>query len=57
MLTAEDVMAHIFWVLPFSFLCAQYGLDMFMDAVVPMSQYQIEQSLIELLIEESEGGR
>jgi hypothetical protein len=36
-----DVAAHILWVLPVSFLCMQYGLDMIMEAVVPMSKKQI----------------
>lgn len=44
-MTAEDVAAHVLWVGPLVFLCAQYGLDMFLDAVVPMSRRQIERRL------------
>ena len=40
-MTPEDVAAHIFWVLPLSWLCLQYGLDMLLDDVVPMSRAQI----------------
>lgn len=37
-----EVYAYAHFVLiPVAWLCLQYGLDMLLDDVVPMSQYQI----------------